>query len=154
MVIQAGNQWRVVAEKELTSEEILDYVDWLRQAKTLPSAGGVGGGASLALPGGTGVSQRGAAAAAGERGGNPSGGGGVYPTHRFDFGLAAELAGFAFETYNEPTGSARWEEGADGCRVAFKSTSLAAACYRGILTVRLRQPTVNPPCVCHPPPCL
>ena len=44
------------------------------------------------------------------------------------------MAGFAFETYNEPR-QARWEEGADNVRVAYKSEGFARDCYTGILTV-------------------
>lgn len=57
-------------------------------------------------------------------------------TTRFDFLLAAELAGFAFESYNEPR-EARWEVGADRVRVAFKSESFAKDCYQGVLRVTL-----------------
>ena len=46
---------------------------------------------------------------------------------RFNFLLACEMAGFAFETYNAPT-DARWEEGADGTRVAFKVGVIVCLC--------------------------
>ena len=48
---------------------------------------------------------------------------------------AVSMAGFAFETYNEPR-QARWEEGADKVRVAFKSEGFARDCYTGVLQVR------------------
>lgn len=103
-------------------EELLDYVGWLRaDRQALRSA--------LAAQSGDGR-----AALPSFRGHQAAGGGAAGPK-RFDLALAVEMAGFAFETYNQPEGG-RWEEGADGVKVAFTSDAFAAACYRGLLTVR------------------
>jgi hypothetical protein len=111
-------QWRAAAAKQ-GPEELLDYVGWLRadrQAlRTALAADSGDGRAALAAW-------------------DTKAGGGLGPT-RFDLALAVEMAGFAFETYNQPEGG-RWEEGADGVKVAFTSDAFAASCYRGLLTVR------------------
>ena len=54
----------------------------------------------------------------------------------FSLKTAALCAGFAFECYNDPAG-ARWERGADGCDVAFRSTSFIRSCYAGAALVRV-----------------
>ncbi|KAJ1461286.1 hypothetical protein M885DRAFT_507178 [Pelagophyceae sp. CCMP2097] len=55
---------------------------------------------------------------------------------QFEFGEAVLAAGFAFESYNAPSG-ARWERGADGCDVAFSSAEFVRACYGGALLVKV-----------------
>lgn len=56
----------------------------------------------------------------------------------FNVETAVQLSGFAFEAYNSPSErAARWEQGADGCNVAFMSDGFARNCYAGILEVRL-----------------
>lgn len=57
---------------------------------------------------------------------------------RFQFAAAAVMAGYAFETYNEPS-NARWEFGSDSVGVAFKSSSFARDLYTGILQVTLSE---------------
>lgn len=66
----------------LLVRQVAEYVGWLRleRRRSMLASGGTNGGTS----------------------GGPWG-----AAPRFDFALAAELAGFAFETYNEPSG-ARW----------------------------------------------
>ena len=54
----------------------------------------------------------------------------------FDLSAACGLAGYAFESYNAPSGG-RWERGADGCDVAFSSPSFVRECYAGALVVRV-----------------
>ena len=58
----------------------------------------------------------------------------------FSLKTAALCAGFAFECYNDPAG-ARWERGADGCDVAFRSTSFIRSCYAGAALVRVARAT-------------
>ena len=58
----------------------------------------------------------------------------------FSLTTAAPCAGFAFECYNDPAG-ARWERGADGCDVAFRSTSFIRSCYAGVALVRVARAT-------------
>ena len=58
----------------------------------------------------------------------------------FSLTTAALCAGFAFECYNDPAG-ARWERGADGCDVAFRSTSFIRSCYAGAALVRVARAT-------------
>ena len=58
----------------------------------------------------------------------------------FSLKTAALCAGFAFECYNDPAG-ARWERGADGCDVAFRSTGFIRSCYAGAALVRVARAT-------------
>jgi hypothetical protein len=64
------------------------------------------------------------------------GGGAPAAAVRFDFGVAALCAGFAFASYNDPDG-ARWERGGDGCDVAFRSASFVRRCYGGCVVARV-----------------
>mmetsp|Transcript_34102 Transcript_34102/g.78720 ORF Transcript_34102/g.78720 Transcript_34102/m.78720 type:complete len:427 (-) Transcript_34102:1636-2916(-) len=52
---------------------------------------------------------------------------------RFDLTTALFLSGLAFDTYNEPTSSSRWEKGSRGLNVAFMSTAYTASLYAGVL---------------------
>jgi hypothetical protein len=58
----------------------------------------------------------------------------------FSLPTAALCAGFAFECYNDPANS-RWERGADGCDVAFRSTNFIRSCYAGAALVRVARAT-------------